>query len=74
MNPSLQLWDVETGKRRWGIEQKPKDTFANTVAFTPNGRLVAAGWWDRIGVYDTATGKEMACLEVKMQGTNGPAF
>ena len=74
VNPSLQLWDVETGKRRWGIEQKPKDVFAHTVAFTPDGRLVAAGWWDRIGVYDTATGKEMTCLEVKMQSINGLAF
>jgi RNA polymerase sigma factor (sigma-70 family) len=74
LKPSLQLWDVETGKLRLGIEQKPKDTFAHTVAFSPDGRLVAAGWWDRIGVYGADNGKETARLEEKMQSINGLAF
>jgi WD40 repeat protein len=74
LHPSLQLWDVETGKLRRGIEKKPKDGFAHAVAFSPDSRIVAAGWWDQIVLYEVATGKVVADFQAKMQSVNGLAF
>jgi WD40 repeat protein len=53
--PALVLWDLETHRPRWKAEAS-----AGQLAFSPDGKLLAAnsGW--RTRVWDAATGKELS--------------
>jgi RNA polymerase sigma factor (sigma-70 family) len=73
MNPSVQLWDVATGKFIRGINH-PQDRFADAVAFSPDGTIIASGSWNLIVLSDAATGKELGRLEAKMRSVNNLAF
>jgi WD40 repeat protein len=64
----VQLWDTATGKkvRRLGLREGPEDLgAADTVAFSPDGKLLfAAG--RKIRVWEVATGKPLARLSAAM--------
>lgn len=72
-NPSVQLWDIATGKMVRGIDDHGK-TFAGALAFSRDGRMLASGSWDRIILSDPKTGKLLGRLEAKMQSINDLAF
>jgi RNA polymerase sigma factor (sigma-70 family) len=72
-NPALQLWDIASGKMIRGIGD-PEKSHAGAVAFSADGKMLAAGGWDRIVLHDPGTGKELKRLEAPMQAVNGVAF
>jgi RNA polymerase sigma factor (sigma-70 family) len=80
LNPSVQLWEVGTGKMLWGNRYrdstaKERDSFVTAVAFSPDGKTLAAGRWDHITLLEAATGKDLGRLEYKtMQSCNGLTF
>jgi WD40 repeat protein len=52
---STRLWDVATGRERWRL---PMSSW--TLAFSPDGRLLAGGGVNRsIQIWETETGKEI---------------
>ena len=59
---SIQLWDVKTGSQLLFI---PNDTGAVfSVAFSPDGKLIASGGYDTtIAIWDAQTGEKIASLE-----------
>lgn len=75
---NLNLWDVATGKERIALQGGWRETggggpglLAVSVAFSPDGKLLAAGRYDHtIKIWDTATGKEKANLN----GHTRPVF
>jgi len=71
--PALQLWDIATTKLHHGINDAEKG-FAHSVAFSPNGEMVAAGLWGHIILADPRTGKKLRLLEAKMQSVGGLVF
>jgi len=59
---SVRVWDLKTGQHLWCQQENAYCRFG--VAFTPDGRRVVVGSHDRtIRVYETATGRELACLD-----------
>jgi RNA polymerase sigma factor (sigma-70 family) len=71
--PSLQWWDVATGKRLLGIEQKPDDRIPASLAYSRDGTWVAAGRGNRVTLCDAATGRERQRLEAPMRLVTGLA-
>ncbi|HLU50482.1 MAG TPA: hypothetical protein VK116_20435, partial [Planctomycetota bacterium] len=60
---SLTLWRVETGAPLWRIERERGATFAGTVAFSNDGKLLAFNPDDwRIWLVETATGRKLCEL------------
>src|SRR5262249_54528939 len=63
---SVTLWDPGTGKQIFALQpvvhtKEPDTSYGNSVAFSPDGRLVISG---ATGVaWDTATGKEVYTLQ-----------
>ncbi len=72
--PSLQVWDVATGKRDPRVEQKPADWVPASLAYSKDGTVLAAGGRNRITLYDLATGQERCRLEAPMELVNGLAY
>lgn len=55
---SASVWEVVTGKKIAGVTYPH---VVKAVAFSPDGKLVVAGSWDRAArVWEAATGKEVA--------------
>jgi hypothetical protein len=53
------LWDLARGRevRRFDFSHRP----ANVFAFSPDGKILAAGTWDgAVGLWEVATGNELA--------------
>jgi WD40 repeat protein len=61
LGPSLQLWDVDTGRLVRAIE-KAENLFLYASAFSPDGKVHASGGDDFILLSDVATGKEIGRL------------
>jgi WD40 repeat protein len=68
-NPGLQLWDIATGNMIHGMVD-----MAFATAFSPDGKMVAAGKRDWIKLFDPASGAELGSLEAKMDGVMGLSF
>lgn len=59
---SLRLWNIETGEQLW--EFPLGSGFVRTIAYSPDGQLVASGTWDSgfggtTRVFDVNTGEEV---------------
>jgi WD40 repeat protein len=73
-NPSLQLWDIATGAMIQGIEN-PKEHSPFGIAFSSDGKTVAAGGFDYIILSDVTSGKEIGRLEAEhLDAIAGLAF
>lgn len=72
-DPSVQLWDIATGTMIHGIHDPEKNS-AGAVAFSPDGKMVAWGSWDRITLSDPVTGKQLGRLAAKVQSVLGLGF
>jgi RNA polymerase sigma factor (sigma-70 family) len=55
----IEVWDTATGKQLRRVEMK---TWVNALAFSPDGRRLAAAHGDTVTVWDAASGKELARL------------
>lgn len=69
---TLCVSDVATGKPIWTTRLR---CCTNPVVFSPCGKLLAAGKWDgKVGVWEAATGKEVALLNGHRDEIRGLAF
>jgi hypothetical protein len=69
----VHLWEIATGKERARITCPTKEVHA--VAFSADGRLLAAGGWDgNIWLWDLATGEELARFAGHTGSLRGLAF
>src|SRR5262249_17121110 len=65
-NPFVALWDTETGRER--LEVRGPRTGVNDLAFSPDGKLLAAAGRDGVAyLWDAATGKP----RLEMKGHRG---
>jgi len=59
---SVCLWDLRTGVQLWRRQESPYTRWSAT--FTPDSRRVVTSSSDHtVRVYETATGRELACLD-----------
>ncbi len=72
-DPQVQLWDPATGRHRKGLfGNRPDDGWwPRSVAFSPDGRLLAGESWNYVYVWDIEQGLMTTMHE---QGVNGVAF
>ncbi|HTU93815.1 MAG TPA: WD40 repeat domain-containing protein [Gemmataceae bacterium] len=72
-NQTITLWESASGKERLVLPCPGGQV--NNVAFSPDGRLLAAGGYDSIVfVWDMIAGKQMARLEGHQGSVNSLAF
>lgn len=67
----IKLWDVTTGRALWTVGLEDAGML-NSIAFSPDGRLLAGGGRDagdsegafgKVALWEVATGKELATFE-----------
>jgi hypothetical protein len=56
----VKIWDVKTGADKGTIKGYPQEVYS--VSFSPNGKLLAAGSFETIKLWDVGTLKEQAVL------------
>jgi WD40 repeat protein len=52
----LQVWETQTGKRKWGVTEPFGDSLPGSLVFAPDGKTLAAGSDKDIKLYDPETG------------------
>src|SRR5207248_1957540 len=71
---ALHVWDVASGRERFTI-QGPFQGHEVQLAFSPDSsRIACAGGDPRVGVWDTANGKELAIYRGHTSGVTAVAF
>jgi RNA polymerase sigma factor (sigma-70 family) len=64
----IRLWDLAKKEERWASDQWPEEntgiTIANSLVFSPDGKTLAVAILDHVKLFDAATGKESATLEM----------
>jgi RNA polymerase sigma factor (sigma-70 family) len=68
----VQLWDVSSGERRAALGRHNSNV--NSVAFSPDGKTLAAGTSEEITVWDLKTRKETRTLKGHANHVNSVAF
>jgi WD40 repeat protein len=59
----IRVWDAAEGKQLWEFNNAKGEQAVLAVAFSPDGKLLAAGTQDaRVKLFDTATGKLLTTL------------
>jgi RNA polymerase sigma factor (sigma-70 family) len=62
---AVKIWDVASGEEK--VPLKDNEGQFDRVAFSPDGKVLAAGFLEVVGLWDTATGKKLATIK-----NNGP--
>ncbi|RYP75606.1 hypothetical protein DL771_002306 [Monosporascus sp. 5C6A] len=61
--PTVRLWDTATGQCTSKL--KGHSSEVNTLAFSPDGQLVASGSWDNtVRLWDVATGRSLETIHL----------
>jgi WD40 repeat protein len=68
----IHVWDTATGKQQWKTEQPDRGT--DTLAFSPDGSLLAGAGVDGLYLWDAVTGKELSRLESDNPVICSPVF
>jgi WD40 repeat protein len=58
---TVKLWDVQTGKEKRAL--KVAGTAHYSVAFSPDGKTLATGAYNRVILWDVATGQQLGILK-----------
>jgi RNA polymerase sigma factor (sigma-70 family) len=77
----VRLWGAATGQLLHQLKEQPRWTYrlnhhadGRTIAFSPDGRLLAAGNWEAVQVWESATGRERARFVGHRGEVNALAF
>jgi WD40 repeat protein len=62
LRSELRLWDVATGKALLRLPGRPEGGVPRSVAFSPDGRMLAAAGGFDVPLWEVATGKELIPL------------
>jgi WD40 repeat protein len=60
----ITLWDAQTGRQklRWSPPRTDPFSCTSTLAYSPDGKLIAAGTRERLILWDARTGQQLAVL------------
>ncbi len=73
LSGGVRLWDVETGTLKGRLDGHAD--LVSSVAFSPDGRLIVSGSWDRtVRLWDLGTGRSQAVLKGHTDKVNAVAF
>ncbi len=75
--PQLVLWEAQTGKQRWSVSVSLRDMelgALESVAFSPDGMLVASGHDIGLALWDVGTGALLRTLKGCVGGARAIAF
>jgi WD40 repeat protein len=62
----LGVWDVATGRQRWSAATTPFET--DSLAFSPDGNLLAEGTVGRVQLWESETGRKRHTLACHVPG------
>jgi WD40 repeat protein len=61
-DPTIRFWDVATGKERLRIGERETKGDVQSLALTPDGKLLACAYDNVIVIWDMASGKKLRVL------------
>ena len=64
---SLKLWDADTGQQLQDFKGQAtsnnRSEWFSSLAYSPNGQLIATGQPDRVSLWDPSTGKQLHAMD-----------